>query len=66
MSWDRAVSWGTGASGTYSVYRGESPSFTPSAGNRIASGLTTLSYNDTTAPADRALWYIVQAESNET
>ncbi len=66
VSWARAVAWGSGSTGTYSVYRGETPSFTPSPANRIATGVTGLSYNDATAPTDRQLWYIVQAESDET
>lgn len=65
VSWARAVSWGTGDSGTYSVYRGTTPGFTPSASNRVALGLTVLSYNDATAPAG-TLYYLVRAENNES
>jgi hypothetical protein len=66
VSWDEAVSWGTGESGTYAVYRGETPDFEPSAGNLVASGVTGLSYIDASAPTDRDLWYVVRAESDET
>jgi len=66
ISWKRAAAWGTGQTGTYSVYRDITPGFTPSAGNRIATGLTTLSYNDISAPADQTLYYLVRAENDET
>jgi hypothetical protein len=66
VSWEKAASWGTGASGTYSVYRGSSPGFEPTNANRIASGLAGLSYNDTAAPADQDLYYLVRAENDES
>ncbi|MEW5807435.1 MAG: hypothetical protein AB1756_08840, partial [Acidobacteriota bacterium] len=66
VSWDQAVSWGTGGSGTYSVYRDTVPDFTPSASNRIALGVTGTSYNDTSAPTDQTLYYLVRAENDET
>jgi hypothetical protein len=66
VSWEEAVSWGTGGGGSYAVYRGTSPGFEPSASNRIASGVTGLSYNDADAPTDQDLYYLVRAESDET
>jgi hypothetical protein len=66
VAWDRAVAWGTGESGSYAVYRGLTPDFTPSAGNLLVSGITSLSYQDLTAPLDTPLYYAVQAESDET
>ncbi len=66
ISWPAAVSWGTGGGGSYAVYRDTSPVFTPSATHLIASGITGLSYNDTLAPADQQLYYIVRAESDES
>ena len=66
VSWNAAVSWGTGSSGTYAIYRDTVPNFTPSAANRIAAGLTGASYNDASAPTDRMIYYLVRAENNET
>ena len=66
VSWDAAVSWGTGNGGTYNVYRGETPDFVPSAATLIASGVAGTSWDDAAAPTDRQLYYIVQAESDET
>jgi hypothetical protein len=66
VSWDRAVSWGSGADGTYAVYRDTAPGFTPSAANLVDSGLTGLSYNDATAPNDQTLYYVALAENDET
>jgi hypothetical protein len=66
VSWNRAVSWGTGGDGTYAVYRDTTPGFTPSGANLVASGLTGLSYNDAGAPTDQTLYYIVLAENDET
>jgi fibronectin type 3 domain-containing protein len=66
VSWDRAVSWGTGSDGTYAVHRDTVPGFTPSGANLVASGLTGLSYNDATAPNDQTLYYVVLAENDET
>ena len=66
VAWDAAVSWGTGGSGSYAVYRSEQPDFVPGPGNLIASGVTTLSYDDAAAPTDRQLYYVVRAENDET
>jgi hypothetical protein len=65
VSWKNAASWGSGAQGSYSVYRGAAAGFTPNASNRVATGVTGLSFNDTTAPA--GTWhYLVRAENDET
>ncbi|RMG45693.1 MAG: hypothetical protein D6718_06775 [Acidobacteria bacterium] len=67
VSWDEAVSWGSGGGGTYAVYRSTQPLFTPGPSNLIASGVTGLSYNDTTAPSDGTIvFYVVRAENDET
>lgn len=66
VSWQAAASWGTGSGGTYSVYRDISPSFTPSPATRIATGVSGTPYNDSAAPNGAALYYIVQAENDET
>jgi hypothetical protein len=65
VSWEPAVAWGSGAPGSYAVYRGPAPGFPADAAHRIASGLKTLSYADATAPAG-ALYYLVRAENDET
>lgn len=66
VSWSAAASWGTGSSGSYSVYRDVTPNFTPTAANRIATGLAGLSYTDTTAANGTTYYYLVRAENDET
>ena len=66
VSWEEAVAWGTGGTGTYSVYRDTAPGFTPSAGNRVATGIAGLSYVDAAAPDGSTLYYLVRAENDET
>lgn len=66
VSWDRAVSWGSGSGGTYNVYRGTTPDFPADASHRIATGLDALSYDDSAAPSDTTLYYLVEAESSES
>jgi hypothetical protein len=60
------LSWGAGAlhcAGplTYSVYRSTDPLFTPSPGNRIASGIASTSYTDAAVTAGTRYYYIVRA-----
>jgi fibronectin type 3 domain-containing protein len=66
LTWNAAPAWGTGHAGSYSVYRDTNPTFTPSAANRIATGLTGTSYTDASAPNAVDLYYIVRAENDET
>jgi hypothetical protein len=66
VSWAAAPAWGTGSSGTYSVYRDTAPGFTPSAVNLVASGVAGPSWTDATAPTDIELYYVVRAENDET
>ncbi|NJN63992.1 MAG: hypothetical protein HC882_03345 [Acidobacteria bacterium] len=66
VSWDSVTSWGTGKTGSYAVYRGESPGFIAGPASLIASGLEGLTYTDVGAPTDRTSYYLVRAESNET
>ncbi len=66
ITWERAASWGSGGSGRYAIYRSTTAAFTPSPATLIASGITTTSYTDTSAPNDVALYYIVRAENNES
>ena len=66
LTWSAAPGWGTGSTGTYAVYRDTVSGFTPGPGNLVASGLTGSSWNDTTAPNDTTLYYVVRAENDET
>jgi len=66
VDWQPAASWGTGTTGTYSVYRDTTPGFTPSSSNRIAAGVAGTSFVDAAAPNGVALYYLVRAENNET
>ncbi len=66
LTWTEAPAWGTGRKGSYAVYRDTVPNFTPSAANLVAKGITALTYNDTTAPPETDVWYLVRAEDNET
>jgi hypothetical protein len=66
VEWQQAASWGTGGTGTYSVYRDTIPNFTPSSANRIATGVAGTSYVDAVAPNGVTLYYLVRAENNET
>ncbi|RMG44441.1 MAG: M28 family peptidase [Acidobacteria bacterium] len=66
LSWEPAAAWGTGAGGTYAVYRGETPDFVPDATSLIASGIADTAYTDPSPPADRTLFYLVRAENDET
>ncbi|HEX6853172.1 MAG TPA: hypothetical protein VF139_17385, partial [Candidatus Polarisedimenticolaceae bacterium] len=66
LSWKAAPAWGTGAAGTYSVYRSTDPAFVPSAGNRIAAGIAGTTYTDASAPNDTTFYYVVRAENAES
>lgn len=66
LSWDAAPAWGTGASGTYAIWRDTVPNFTPTAANRLAAGVTGTAYDDTTAQDGVTYHYLVRAENNET
>jgi hypothetical protein len=66
VTWPPAPAWGTGSTGTYSIYRGTTPGFTPSDANRVATGVAGTSWNDTAAPEGAALYYLVRAENDET
>ncbi len=65
LAWDPAPAWGTGGGGTYSVYRDTTPNFTPSAANRIATGLAATTYADATAADGVTYHYLVRAENDE-
>ncbi len=65
VTWDAAASWGTGATGTYSVYRDVVPNFTPAAGNRIATGVAATTYADAAAVDGTTYYYLVRAENDQ-
>ncbi len=64
---ESSLSWGTASSNcqnasiSYRLYRSTDPSFTPSASNRIATGLTTLSRVDTLLTPGTSYYYIARA-----
>ncbi len=66
LTWDPAPAWGTGHAGTYAVYRDTSPSFVPSASNRVAAAIAATTWTDASAPNDATLYYVVRAENDET
>jgi len=66
LSWSGAPAWGTGNAGTYVVYRDIVPGFTPSAFNRVASGVSGTSWTDLAASPDVTFYYLVRAENDET
>src|SRR5258706_96388 len=49
------------AVGSYSVFRSTTSGFTPSGANQIATGLTTATYDDTTALCGTTYYYVVEA-----
>jgi lysyl endopeptidase len=61
LSWTAATSQ-CGAGITYNVYRGTTPGFTPSVGNRIATGIVGTSYQDHgPLNSGQTYYYIVRA-----
>lgn len=66
LSWPQAAAWGSGGSGTYAIHRDVVPNFVATSGNRVASGLSTSSWTDATAPNGVALHYLARAENDET
>ncbi len=46
---------------SYSVYRSTTAGFTPSGSNQIASGVTSTTFNDTTAVCNTTYYYAVEA-----
>lgn len=66
LTWPIAASWGTGGTGSYDIYRGDSASFIPGPGNLIAGGVNGTSFMDNAAPADTPVWYVVRARNDES
>jgi len=58
LAWSAATP-NCGTSITYNVYRSTSSSFTPSASNLIATGVTSTAYGDTNALADGSTYYYI-------
>jgi len=65
LEWQPAPAWGTGTGGTYEVHRGTTAGFVPDVSNRIADGLTALTWTDVAAPVDTLVWYVVRARNDE-
>ncbi len=66
VTWKRAVSWGTGRTGSYAVYRDTKIGFIPSPANLRVIGLTGTSWVDPAPPPDTDLYYLVRAENDES
>jgi hypothetical protein len=66
VSWNAAFSWGSGAQGTYALYRGDAPGFEPGPSNLVQAGIEGLSFVDESAPTDTTSYYLVRAENAET
>jgi len=66
LDWAAAPAWGSGTTGTYSVYRDTQADFIPGPGNLVASGVDTTGWTDPSPPSDGTLYYVVRAENNET
>jgi hypothetical protein len=62
LSWSAATA-NCGGPVTYNIYRSTTSGFTPSAGNRIATGVTGTSYSDTSVAlvSGTTFYYIVRA-----
>jgi hypothetical protein len=58
LSWSAATTT-CGAGITYNVYRSTSSSFTPSVGNRIATGVSATTYGDTAGLISGTLYYYI-------
>ncbi len=60
LAWTASTAY-CGGPATYSVYRGASDSFVPSAANRIVQGVQGLTYSDTAVPSLVPVYYVVRA-----
>ncbi|HWM94489.1 MAG TPA: hypothetical protein VN493_27285 [Thermoanaerobaculia bacterium] len=61
VKWDAATPGCGGATISYDVFRSTDPDFTPSAANRIATGVTGTSYADESVTSGTRYTYIVRA-----
>ena len=64
LEWSAGTSQCGGGPVVYNVYRSTTPGFTPNDGNRVASCLTTLSWDDTSVVGGSTYYYEVEAEDN--
>ncbi len=55
-----------GPSVRYNVYRSTDPAFTPSAANRIATGVVGTTHTDAPGASDTIFYYVVRAEDSTT
>lgn len=60
VQWNAATP-ACGGPAHYSVYRGDTAGFAPSAANRIASGVTAQTYTDTSVASGTSRYYVVRA-----
>ncbi|MEO8275205.1 MAG: choice-of-anchor B family protein [Thermoanaerobaculia bacterium] len=60
LSWSAASAF-CGGPATYSVYRGATDSFVPAVSNRIAQGLSSGTYLDSSAASGTSYYYVVRA-----
>ncbi|MBB6143454.1 fibronectin type 3 domain-containing protein [Silvibacterium bohemicum] len=60
LSWSASTA-GSGCTVSYNVYRSTTSGFTPAAGNQIASGLSSASYQDSGLTGSTTYYYIVEA-----
>ncbi len=65
LEWVESAAWGSGAAGSYDVHRGTTPDFVPDSANRVATGITDLTWTDPAAPNDTQVWYVVRARNDE-
>jgi hypothetical protein len=66
LNWSEAPAWGTGSTGSYSVYRDTQSGFTPGPANLLVSGIGLTTWTDPSPPTGATLYYVVRAENDET
>src|SRR5260370_33492640 len=61
LNWTASTAPSGCSVGSYSAFRSTTPGFTPSSSNQIASGITTTTFDDTTAVCNTTYYYAVEA-----
>jgi hypothetical protein len=61
LNWTGSTTPAGCAVGFYSVFRSTTPGFTPSGSNQIATGVTSMTYDDTAASCNTIYYYAVEA-----
>jgi hypothetical protein len=61
LSWTASTAPSGCTVGSYNVFRSTTSGFKPSSTNQIASGVTTTSFDDTTASCNTTYYYVVEA-----